>query len=153
MNSLRPGQTGCLRAGTYYGDVRFPRGGRAGTPITLMSAPGESATIVGRIWIPKGSDHVRVTGLHLDGRNAADLPSPGVNSADDGFVNDDVTNHHTGICFELEELRLRRQVDDRPQGWRICSARQRARRPWLRKIRDGSHETTERPALDGAPWR
>jgi hypothetical protein len=53
------------------------------------------------MYIPKGSNHVRVTDLNLDGRNALNLPSPTVDSYDDQFINDNVTNEHTAICFEL----------------------------------------------------
>lgn len=101
VDSLRPGQTGCLQPGTYYGEVRFNRGGARRRPITLRSVPGSTATVIGRVYVPAGSNYVRVVGLRLDGRNADNLPSPTVDSAWDQFVADDVTNDHTAVCFEL----------------------------------------------------
>jgi hypothetical protein len=53
------------------------------------------------MYLPQGSDHVVVSGLMLDGTNSETLPSPTVNSADVTFEGDDITNHHTGICFTL----------------------------------------------------
>ena len=100
-NSLHPGQIGCLRGGAYHGDLGFRHGGRPGRSITLRSAPGERATIIGRVYIPKQADYVRLTFLSLDGRNPLDLPSPTVDSMGDQFLYDDITNDHTAICFEL----------------------------------------------------
>lgn len=99
LDALRAGETGCLLAGSYYGDIKFTHGGRSGAPVTLKSAPGRVARIVGRLWIPEGSNYVDVDDLRLDARN--DLPSPSVDSADDQFLGDDVTNQHTDICFDL----------------------------------------------------
>ena len=101
VNSLRPGQTGCLRAGTYREPVRVARGGGRGARVTLAAYPGESATIVGRFEIVKGADYVTVTGLRLDGANPARLPSPMVDADHVTFSYDDVTNDHTGICFGI----------------------------------------------------
>jgi len=100
-NSLRPQETGCLLPGTYIGNVRFGHGGRAGRPITVRSASGRSATIVGRIWIPKGSNRVILTQLRLVGTNPGNLPSPTVDSDNDVFIGNDVTDNHTGVCFAL----------------------------------------------------
>ena len=69
VNSLRPGQTGCLREGTYTGAVRIARGGRRRARVTLAAYPGETATVVGRLQIVKGANYVTVTGLRLDGEN------------------------------------------------------------------------------------
>ncbi len=101
VDSLHAGETGCLEPGTYRQNLKFPRSGRAGAPITLMSAPGTTATIVGRMYVPKRASYIDVYSLHLNGRNRARLPSPNIDSAYDQFVGDDVTNEHTGICYEL----------------------------------------------------
>jgi Right handed beta helix region len=101
VESLHAGQVGCLREGTYYGDVGFRRGGHRGAPVSLRPVPGDAATVVGRVWIPKGVNWVDVSYLHLDGRNGPQLPSPTVNSDNDQFTYDYVTNDHTAICFEL----------------------------------------------------
>jgi hypothetical protein len=101
VNSLRPGQTGCLRGGTYVGRVKIHNRGTAARPITLQSFPGQSARIVGRVWITRRSSHVVVRRLYLDGRNPPGLPSPTVNGRHIVFETNDVTNRRTGICFIL----------------------------------------------------
>jgi nitrous oxidase accessory protein NosD len=94
VDSLGSGQVGCLRAGTYSQNVSIGR-----SDVTLTAAPGEQATLVGRLWIKDGANGVVVTGLNLDGKNAAALPSPTVNGDGAQFVGNDVTNDHTEICF------------------------------------------------------
>jgi parallel beta-helix repeat protein len=101
VNSLQPGQTGCLESGTYNEDVTVSQGGSATAPVILASAPGETATIVGRFWVAQGANYVTVTGLDLDGTNAGALPSPTVNAANTTFSYDNVTNDHTAVCFDL----------------------------------------------------
>ncbi len=101
VDSLLPGETGCLRAGGYSQSVTITRGGVAGRPVTLRSYPGDKATLTGRLVVKKGADFVVVEDLWLDGRNAGNLPSPTVNGNDVIFRNNDVTNQHTAICFVL----------------------------------------------------
>jgi hypothetical protein len=67
----------------------------------LTVAPGQTATIVGRLAIVKGADYVTVSGLKLDGRNAEHLQSPMIDANHVTFSYDDVTNDHTGICFGI----------------------------------------------------
>jgi parallel beta-helix repeat protein len=100
LSNLRPGQTGCLRGGTYDEDVRVGHGGRPGARITLRSYPGQTATIRGRLYIPPGSDFVTIAHLRLNG-SSSDLPSPTVSGNHATFVSDDITNDHTGICLEV----------------------------------------------------
>ncbi len=45
VNSLAPGQTGCIRAGTYFEDPTANTSGTAANPITVQSYPGEVAVI------------------------------------------------------------------------------------------------------------
>jgi parallel beta-helix repeat protein len=96
VDSLDPGQTGCLRGGLYEGNVRVGKPG-----ITLTSYAGEKATVKGRFYVPQGSDDVTVEGLYLDGTNPDMLPSPTINSDGVTFRRNDVTNNHRGICFVL----------------------------------------------------
>ena len=96
--SLQPGETGCL-VGTFHEDVGIHRGGAPGAPITLTSAPGQEAALVGRLWISDSANDLVVSNLKLDGRNAARLPSPTINGDRISFVGNDVTNGHTAICF------------------------------------------------------
>jgi parallel beta-helix repeat protein len=101
VTSLQPGQTGCLRAGTYTESVTFRHGGTASAPITLTSYPGENATVVGRIYVAEGADYTTITGLKLDGVNAARQQSPMIDANHVTFSYDDVTNDHTSICFGI----------------------------------------------------
>jgi Right handed beta helix region len=106
VNSLRPGQVGCLSGGTYRGPVMVHNRGRRGQPITLQSRPGESARVVGRVVVSGRSSHLIVRRLWLDGRNRDGLPSPTVNGRRIRFVDNDVTNRHTAICFALGHERF-----------------------------------------------
>jgi parallel beta-helix repeat protein len=103
-NSLAPGQVGCLHAGSYGGGLRFNHGGTAAAPIVLRSYPGERAQIMGRLWVPRGSDYVTVAELDLNGNHQSEsklLPSPTINANHATFESDDVTNDHTEICFDV----------------------------------------------------
>jgi hypothetical protein len=101
VDALAAGQTGCLRAGTYTGNVKVTASGAAGAPLTITSYPGERAQVVGKFWITDSANFVTVASLDLDGSNAANLPSPAVNGDDVTFVDNDVTNRNTTICFNL----------------------------------------------------
>ena len=112
-NSLKAGQTGCLRAGVYQRDVKITRGGTVSAPTTIMSYPGERAVVVGRVHVADEANNVVVQQLDLDGRNRARLPSPTVNGDNVVFRDNDVTNRHTSICFLLGSVewgRARRTV-------------------------------------------
>jgi parallel beta helix pectate lyase-like protein len=109
-NSLRPGQTGCLREGTYGGRVKITRGGRAGKPTILSSYPRERATVRGRIHVANSANHVTIRRLYLDGRNRARLPSPTVNGNNVVFQENDVTTRDTTICFLLGSKEYGRAV-------------------------------------------
>jgi parallel beta-helix repeat protein len=96
VDSLSPGQTGCLRAGLYEGNVKVSRPG-----ITLTRYAGDKATVKGRFWIAEGADNVTVEGLYFDGTNPNILPSPTINADGATFRRNDVTNYHHSICFAL----------------------------------------------------
>jgi parallel beta-helix repeat protein len=99
---LRPGQVGCLAAGTYQGEGGAYEELKISTPgITIASTPGEIAEIDARIWIAEGADGVSFERLVLNGANSKNLPSPTVNADDAAFREDEVTNGHTTICFDL----------------------------------------------------
>jgi nitrous oxidase accessory protein NosD len=102
LDSLEPGATGCLRAGTYSADDTI----KVATPdVTLMSYPGERAKVVGRFWVAKEGHGATVAGLDLDGRNEADNPSPTINGNDVTLRGNDITNHHTDwYCLSLGNL-------------------------------------------------
>ena len=100
-DSLAPGQTGCLQGGLFEQDVKIAKGGTSGSPVTITSYPGERATLKGRLRVTDSANFVTVESLNLDGRDAANLPSPTVYGDDVVFRDNDVTDHHTGICFLL----------------------------------------------------
>lgn len=47
LNRLQPGQTVCVRAGTYREFLTFQRSGSPGAPITLSGYPGETVVVEG----------------------------------------------------------------------------------------------------------
>ena len=96
VDSVSSGQTACLRAGSYTGNVKVSRAG-----IKLTNYGTEKATVIGRFWVARGADGVTVEGLYLNGKNAAILPSPTINAQNTTFIRNDVTNDNTGICFIL----------------------------------------------------
>jgi hypothetical protein len=105
VDSLRPGQTGCLKPGRYQENVTFRRGGTRMKEITLTSAPGgRRAILLGTLWVARGADYVTISDLYLDGRSAdgkRGQPSPQVNGNHVTLRNDDITNDHTGICLMI----------------------------------------------------
>ena len=101
VSSLKPGETGCLEAGTYNENVTFRTAGTATAPITLASYPGQTATIVGRMYIVDGANYTTITGLDLNGENPQQALSPMIDANNATFSHDDVTNDHTGTCFGI----------------------------------------------------
>ena len=98
--SLRRGQTGCLRGGTYDatdGEGLVLRIESSG--ITIMSYPGERAHLKGLVEVA-GADDVRLSHLLLEG--PGDLTS--IKTWGDDFVLEDseITNHRRGdSCLQL----------------------------------------------------
>jgi hypothetical protein len=103
IDSLSPGETGCLRAGTYaQAGLSFSHGGRSGAPLTLTSYPGERATVSGgTVEIPSGSNHVTIGRLNIDGSAVADA-TIFVLSFDVVIKDSDITNRNAGTqCLIL----------------------------------------------------
>lgn len=98
---VRRGDVGCLRRGTYAGNVKLRFAGTRRHPIVIRSYPGEAARIVGRFWVSRSADWVTVRDLYLDGRNGDLLPSPTINADHVTFNRVDATNWNNGICFIL----------------------------------------------------
>jgi beta-glucanase (GH16 family) len=90
---LAPGQRGCFRAGTYYGDLVLHQ-----HDVTLTSYPGERATIRGTIDFTPGANRDSVTHLNLDGRGSDTNIGPLIYANGDRLAYDDITNHHSEIC-------------------------------------------------------
>jgi parallel beta-helix repeat protein len=95
VDSLGPGQAGCLRRGTY----RQPQVTISSPGIRLTSYRGERGTVVGRLRV--AADGVTVDRLNLNGRNPRDLPSPTINADNADFRDDNVSNPGTSSCFLL----------------------------------------------------
>jgi len=106
VDSLRPGQVGCLRQGTYRGSVTIRRSGKPGMPITLQPRPGERARVIGPFTVPRRGAYVVVRGLYLDGAHSPGVPGPIINGRHVLFLENDVTNRHTAICFNLGHPRF-----------------------------------------------
>jgi hypothetical protein len=75
-NSLRAGQTGCLRGGVYnHVDdgyvLRVDHGGARRAPITIRGYRGERAWLVGIVNVPAGSNYVRLSALRIKGTGGA----------------------------------------------------------------------------------
>jgi parallel beta-helix repeat protein len=96
LDSLRPGQTGCLHGGLYDENVKVTTPG-----VTLTRYGDEHAIVKGRFWIARGANGVTVEDLYIDGTNRTNLPSPTINASDATFRRNDVTNYHHSICFNL----------------------------------------------------
>ncbi len=104
--SLAPGQTGCLRAGTYRENVQVTARGAPGAPITIQSYPGEWATFLGRLTTDETSAFLTFQSLTFDGSAAPSdgselKPSPTVHGESISFIGNEVTNRHTAICFAV----------------------------------------------------
>lgn len=98
IDSLAPGQTGCLRAGTYVADqfaIETPG-------IRLTSFPGERATLQGRLRIEASADGAVVEGLVLDGRNPGNLLGPLIYADGVTLRDNEITNQHTAICVHID---------------------------------------------------
>jgi hypothetical protein len=68
--ALAPGQTGCLRGGTYGSIDTWHQLSNDGTPsgqITITAYPGETAKIVG--WVDIEASYTTLAGLEIDGSN------------------------------------------------------------------------------------
>jgi nitrous oxidase accessory protein NosD len=94
VDSLKPGETGCLAAGTYPGGVEFR------TPdVTLRSNPGKQVTIRGGQvrFSPPATDAAL---KHL--RLVSDQFSPLIYASHVVLSGNEVTNNHTAICVLID---------------------------------------------------
>ena len=104
IRSLRPGQTGCLRHGSYAADdepvLAIDRGGRPGEPIRIRSFPGERARLVGIVHLRAGADHVVLSRLTIEG--VGDQNTIKIYAADVVIERNDITNAWRGqSCMML----------------------------------------------------
>jgi Right handed beta helix region len=93
-NSLRRGETGCLRRGVYKGGVDLRR-----RDVTLRNYPGARPTISGgQVRISPEATGAAVTGLRL----ISDRFSPLVYASHAVIADNEITNHHTDICVLID---------------------------------------------------
>ena len=101
-NSLSPGQTGCLRAGVFQGDVKVNKGGAAGRADHDHQLPGRARDrrrpLPGRRARPTTSRSRASTSTGATRTTCRARRSTATTST---FRANDVTNHHTTICFIL----------------------------------------------------
>jgi len=108
IDAIGPGETGCLDAGSYTDNgaaeiARFNHGGAPGRPLTLRPTPGQAARLRGNVYLPKGSDHVTIRNLTIDGRPTSGAlgTSISINAADTVLSRNIITNAATGTCVIL----------------------------------------------------
>jgi parallel beta-helix repeat protein len=99
VDSLRPGETGCLKPGVYRESVNIRRGGTRTKRLTVTSTPGPRATILGSLFVAQSARYVTIADLHLNGKSRPRVPSPQVNGSFVTFRGVDITNEHTGTCL------------------------------------------------------
>ena len=108
VSSLGPGQTGCLRGGTYTQREVLVRKRK----VTLRSAPGERAVWRGRIILAGRRD--KLVDLTLDGSaGPKGVPSVTVNAPEVVISDNDITNRQN-IC-----IAVRRWRGERPDGFLV----------------------------------
>jgi hypothetical protein len=95
VSNLASGQTGCLLAGSYSGNVTISTDG-----VTLRSVPGQRATLsLSTLTIPDGAENVTVSDLNIVGGGGALTMRP----IGDYFTiaRNDITNNHQGMTCVL----------------------------------------------------
>jgi hypothetical protein len=107
IDSLRPGDRGCLPAGDYRAKkLTFSRSGLPQAPVTLQSTdPDHPATIHGVVWVRDEANYVTLEDLAMVGGSAV-LPAVIVNGDHSVWNRVDVSNPASGglpggICFSL----------------------------------------------------
>jgi len=104
-DALAPGQTGCLRAGTYQarrGDfvLAIWRSGRRGAPTTIRSYPGERARLVGITQVAARARWIRLAGLDFEGDGSQNTIK--IYGSDIAVEHSDITNLRRGLsCIIL----------------------------------------------------
>jgi parallel beta-helix repeat protein len=97
IDALKPGDTGCFRAGTYsFGDIEVR------TPaITLAGYRDETATLEGEIKVRPGGAGTTIEGLTLNGASGASEISPRIYADQVTLRDNEITNDHESICVSI----------------------------------------------------
>jgi parallel beta-helix repeat protein len=97
LEGLGSGQTGCVRAGTYVDDQFLVK-----TPgVTLMSFPGERATLRGQLRFNATAVGASAERLNLDGRNPDDKAGSLIYADRVVLRGNDITNVHMAAACVL----------------------------------------------------
>lgn len=104
-HALAPGQTGCLRGGTYGSTKTFvsiSTNGTAAKRITITSYPGEQATVDG--WVEIGGNYTTVAGLQIDGSNTFYIKQSGAQCPTPSVVSQPLVISGANDIFERNNL-------------------------------------------------
>jgi len=99
---LRPGQTGCLRAGSYRGGqfvLSLSHSGRRGAPITIRNYPGERVRLLGITQFRHDARWVVLSGLYFEGDGSQNTIK--IYGSDDTVERSDITNLRRGLSCVL----------------------------------------------------
>jgi parallel beta-helix repeat protein len=102
VTGASPGDVICLAAGGTFSAFNLSASpGDSGRPVTLTSADRSNpATVRGRVVLKAGADWLNFSYLKFNAAGES-LPSPTIGSENTGWYYNDVTNEHSGICFNL----------------------------------------------------
>ena len=95
--ALRPGETGCFRAGTYSFEalsLTKPR-------ITLRPLGRENVTLNGDIKILPRARRAAIVGMRLNGDTGKNQIGPRIYADRAVLRGNTITNHHAGICVQV----------------------------------------------------
>lgn len=100
VDSLRSGETGCLRSGTYA-ETSSGYVARVTTPgIALVSAPGERARLVGTVYVVSSANGLRLADLDIEGTGGSNTVK--IYAPDVVVERNNITNAHRGLsCMML----------------------------------------------------
>lgn len=101
-DSLAPGETGCLREGTYTADasgedggvLKLSSGGESEAPITVKALSGERATLSGFVTVPDGVNDVTLSNLVFKGTGGSNTIK--IYSEDVTVQDSEITNERRG---------------------------------------------------------
>lgn len=103
VDSLKPGDVGCLDSGTYHEAIlAIRKGGTASQRVVLRSTPGQRALLTGQIWVADSANFVTVAYVDHDATYETEVarPSPVVNGDEALFYGMNVWSRN-GVCFFL----------------------------------------------------
>jgi hypothetical protein len=105
--ALRPGQTGCLVAGsTFNENVKLWRTGARGSPIKIQTQGSPAAVIRGSVGISWRAHDVVLAAVHIDGSDSSAKATVTVHGARVSLVRDEITGtgfrNRSARCVDLD---------------------------------------------------